>query len=162
MRTKRPSGKREWQFLGGELGARICPVTNPRKEKIKVTELLKRVKQTLEHYDSSDAPFSEFKVSEALRKLLKDDNETPVPLEWQAEFLAFRFREGCREEDHNRGTYYGPMMSWVEDGNKRESPSRPQKICLVIIPHSSARTFEPIWPRIENSPQKDSRISGFS
>lgn len=86
--------------------------------------MIDTIKKTLSEFEDATEPFNEHNVSDAIRKLRDEDDQSEPPMEWLAEYMAFDFLEVRSESGSAWGTFFGPMMSGKnEDGTEFEFPS---------------------------------------
>ena len=105
-------------------------------------------KEIIAEFDKTEGKkFNETILNSALRKL-HPNSDSPISFDLLAELMAFNFVEDYQNKKTNWGTYFGPMMVYIEEnGTGYEIPSI-KSITPEIINYWNIRAKESINPII--------------
>ncbi len=100
-------------------------------------ELQKAIEQV-----EGKAKFTEWSVVGHIDPVRRNCKEAkvPIPVEVEAEYLAFSLMQPVTSEDHDWRTYYGPIQSWLDgEGVRQFFPSREQ-VTAAVVAHWESRS----------------------
>jgi len=108
------------------------------------TETLHRLLGELE---KALEPIEEEDILKVLTKELSQNPDHSIPMEWNAEWLAFNLFANPQESESRWGTYFGPKIIWKnkEDGEEIEFPSK-KDLTPEIVSYWESRAIETIHP----------------